>query len=430
MYSQTIIILTIMAAVFFSAMRLLKLRVEIAMILSAVAGMIAGGFGFQPYQIIEGSFTFFDIMITIITATIFLNTLKESGILYSMVRSLVKRFYKHRIIMLIFSMLILLIPGALTGAGTVSVVVSGGIVAIILKAMGISMLNTSAIIFIGAALSVTAPPINVYAMIIGSGISMPYMGFFLPLLIPVLICGFFTVLYLGWKGTSIDIEKILEELPDVTKKMQGFKIYLPLLLLIGLMVASRVIPHVMPILGTPLQFILSTVLALIIIFASGEKIDIVMVSKNTVKQLFPLLSTLIAVGVFVQILTLTGVRGLFVITMFSMPLILVYLTMLVGLPLGEAVLVFGAAAVLGVPTVLYFSQLGLNPILVTSGITLIMPLGDALPPSAVIGKATLSVVGYKDSYLSFLRKCLVPWIVISAVGISMVIFAKHLGFLL
>jgi CitMHS family citrate-Mg2+:H+ or citrate-Ca2+:H+ symporter len=429
MYLETYIILAVMVIVFVLAMKLLKLRTEIAMLLSSIGGMLAGKFWFEPRQLIEGTFTFFDIMLMVITATIFLNTLKESGILYSMVRSLVKTFYRWRAVMLVLIMLILLIPGALTGAGTVSVVVSGGIVAIILKAMGVSLINTSAIIFIGSALAVTAPPINVYAMIIGSGISMPYIGFFLPLLLPVLLCGFFAVFLLGWKGTDINLEAVLEELPDVPPKMKGFAIYLPLLLLIALMVLSRLLPNVMPILGTPLQFVLCTVLALIIIFASGEKINILTISLDTIKQLFPLLSTLVTVGVLVQVLTLTGVRGLFVITMFSMPLFFVYLSMVVGLPIGEAVLVFGAAAVLGVPSALYFTQHGLDTVIVTAAVTLLMPMGDCLPPAAVIGRATVSITGYQGNYWQFVKKLIIPWIFISAVGIAMIFFARQLGFL-
>ena len=51
----------------------------------------------------------------------------------------------------------------------------------VLHAMGIPMVNVTAIVFLGAALSVVAPPINIYAMIICGGVNMPYIGFFAPL---------------------------------------------------------------------------------------------------------------------------------------------------------------------------------------------------------------------------------------------------------
>ena len=61
--------------------------------------------------------------------------------------------------------------------------------------------------------------------------------------------------------------------------------------------------------------------------------------------------------------------------------------------------------------------------------SLIWPLGDALPPTAIIGRLTVDVVGYKGRYGTFLRACLVPAIIIAVMGTLMVIFSTRLGFL-
>jgi CitMHS family citrate-Mg2+:H+ or citrate-Ca2+:H+ symporter len=61
--------------------------------------------------------------------------------------------------------------------------------------------------------------------------------------------------------------------------------------------------------------------------------------------------------------------------------------------------------------------------------SIIWPLGDALPPTAIIGRLTVDVVGYKDSYAKFLKACLVPAIIIIVIGTLMVIESKYLGFL-
>jgi CitMHS family citrate-Mg2+:H+ or citrate-Ca2+:H+ symporter len=259
---------------------------------------------------------------------------------------------------------------------------------------------------------------------------MPYIGFFAPLLIPVLVLAFFTVIYLGWKGTPLELDAIIEKLPPVPAEMSGFKVYFPFVVLALLMVATRLLPHALPILGVPLIFIISSVVALLMVFLSGQKVNILLISKRTVKQLFPLIATLVAVGIFVQILTLTGVRGLFVITVLSLPIWLVYIGLSFVLPFGEAILLYGIAAVLGIPLIFLFNSLNLNPIIATVGIILICPLGDALPPTRIIGRLTVETVGYKESYTSFLQKCMVPWIVITVVGICMVIFANSFKFLL
>jgi len=90
---------------------------------------------------------------------------------------------------------------------------------------------------------------------------------------------------------------------------------------------------------------------------------------------------------------------------------------------------WGSAPVLGVPLVLLFNNIGLDPIIALAGMSVIWPLGDALPPTAIIGRLTVDVVGFKDKYTDFLKACLVPGIIIMAVGTLMVIYSDRLAFL-
>ncbi|MCJ7627851.1 MAG: hypothetical protein MUO50_05625, partial [Longimicrobiales bacterium] len=130
-----------------------------------------------------------------------------------------------------------------------------------------------------------------------------------------------------------------------------------------------------------------------------------------------------------QIMTLTGVRGLLAVTAVTLPVGLVFATLFLVLPVSEAVLMWGAAPVLGVPLVLLFNNIGLDPIVALAGMSMIWPLGDALPPTAIIGRLTVDVVGYQESYTRFLRACLVPGLIIMAVGTLMVVYSARLSFL-
>jgi TRAP-type C4-dicarboxylate transport system permease large subunit len=430
MFAQTTLILGSMAAAFIVTLILLKATPELAMIIAAVIGAAVGGFGFPVRHLVEGTFTYFDIILTIIAATLFMKVLQESGMLTSMIRSMVRRFYRHRAVLLVLLMFVMLIPGTLTGAGTVSVLVSGGIVATVLGLMGVPPVNRAAIVFLGAVLSVFAPPVNVYAMIIAGGVNMPYVGFFAPLAIVAAVLAVFCVLYLGWRGSPMELDEVLKELPSVPETLEGFRSYIPLLFLVALMIAVRVFPSGIPILGLPLQFLICTAVALIVVAVSRVKLDFWKVSNETITDLFPLIATLVGVGILVQTLTLTGVRGLFVITIVSLPTIFVYLGLVLGLPLIEAVLLFGVAAVIGVPSILLLSSLGHEAIIATAGLTLIAPLGDALPPTSILGRITINTVGYDGSYASFLKALVVPWIVISAVGLCLIVFSNAFSFLL
>jgi CitMHS family citrate-Mg2+:H+ or citrate-Ca2+:H+ symporter len=85
--------------------------------------------------------------------------------------------------------------------------------------------------------------------------------------------------------------------------------------------------------------------------------------------------------------------------------------------------------VLGVPLVLLFNTIGLNPIVALAGMSVMWPLGDALPPTAIIGRLSVDTAGYKESYGGFLKACAVPAVVIAVLGTLMVVFSRHLTFL-
>ena len=128
-------------------------------------------------------------------------------------------------------------------------------------------------------------------------------------------------------------------------------------------------------------------------------------------------------------MTLTGARGLMAVTAVTLPIAVVYATLFLVLPASEAVLMWGSAPVIGVPLVLLFNTIGLNPIVALAGMSMIWPLGDALPPTAIIGRLTVDIVGYKGPYGAFLKACAVPAAVMAIIGTLMVIYSAKLGWL-
>lgn len=87
MFIQTSIILVVMVFVFILALQLFKMSPELSMIISAFAGALVAGFRLPLRHIVEGAFTYLDIILVIISATIFMNVLKDSGAIFSIVRS-------------------------------------------------------------------------------------------------------------------------------------------------------------------------------------------------------------------------------------------------------------------------------------------------------------------------------------------------------
>ena len=409
------------------------LSVELSIFSSAVAGGIAGAiFGNPPFaqlarHLIEGSFIYLDVILIFSTATIFMAIVSESGSVNYVVRVIIKYFYNKRIIALLLLMIIVLIPGALTGAGSVSLLVVGAPVALALSYLGIPKRKVAAILFIVAGLSAAAPPVNIWAMILCAGTAIPYVGFELPLGIPVLLLGSFTVLLLGWKKEEAGtLEEALKKMPEIPAKMSWWRVLLPFLVFFGLVAIYRIWPFSTPVLGLPLEF---TISALVAFLVSPKRINILTLSRDTIKKLLPLLATMVVVGMLQQIMTATGVRGLLSFAVISTPLILLFISLAIIIPVSEGVLTYGGAAVIGIPLVWYLDSIGLHATVVMAGLSLLWPLGDGLPPTALIGRLSVMVSEYKESYWTFLKSTWIPWIIITIVGILMVVFSAKLSFL-
>lgn len=432
MYSQIAIILLVMV-IAYALTSWRKMSVEVCMLASAVAGGIAGAFVNTPplidlaRHLVEGTLTYLDVMLLFATATIFIAIVAESGGVDYLVRGIIRVFYNQRIVALLLLMILILIPGALTGAGSVSILTVGAPSALALGYLGIPKKKVAAILFIIAGLSAAAPPINIWAMIVCAGTAIPYVGFELTLGIPVLLLGTFTMLVLGWKSESrMQREEVLKAMPAAPAGMSWWRVLLPFVVFFGLVIASRLWPFSMPILGLPLQF---TIAAIVAFLVSPKKINLLVLSRDTVKLLLPLLATAAIVGSLQQVMTVTGVRGLISYAVISTPLVLLYILLIFLIPISEGVLTYGAAAIIGIPLVWFLDSLGLHATVVIAGLSLLWPLGDGLPPTALIGRLTVMVSEYKESYWSFLKETWLPWIVITAVGILMIVYSAKLGFL-
>jgi len=426
LFMQTIIFLIIMAGAY-GVGALLKFSTEICLFFAVIAGALVSGAGFESFRhIAEGSVTYLDIGLIFFFATLFMNILKSVGGIDMIVRWIIKSFHNKKILLLILLMFVLLIPGAITGAGSISVLVVGGTVSAALSAMGLKKERVSAIIFIVAGLSAAAPPVNVWAMMTCAGTALPYVGFELPLLIPVLILGTFTIFFFSRKGKIENVNSALASIPEPSG-LNGWSVGIPFLVLVLLIAVPKIIPFNFPVLGLPLIFAICALTAWIM---NAKKVKIVKVTRDTVSQLVPLLATTAVVGMLIQVMSLNGTKGLLSLWIVTAPMALLYIILPIVIPFSEGLLTYGGAVVLGIPLIWMFNARGINPVIALSGLSLLWPLGDALPPTKLIGRLTVDTVGYKGKYGNFLKTCIVPWILITVTGILMIAFSNQLSFLM
>jgi len=423
MYTQTTIVMAVMVVAF--ALSSWKLKSpEISMVITALVGSLVAGFGLPVRLLVEGTLTYFDLALLFITASLFMSFYSEIGATNAVVRGLVSRFYDNKWVMLFLLAFVMLIPGAFTGAGSVSILVVGGLVATVLEYMGFPPERRAAFVFITAILSAAAPPINLWAMLMAAGANMPYVGFNKILLIPVVLTTVFAVFYFGRGTKARPKAEVLASLPPSAKGMNWFRLVLPFALLLFLILMAQYGAHLMPVIGLPLTFMLC---AILVILLDPEKRGIKRwweVTTKTIENVFPLVATLTSVGVLVNIMALTGVRGLIAINFVTLPIIWIYVTALLFCPLAQGSLSYGSAVIIGVPLIFRFNSVGVNVTVVAAALSMMFPLGDCLPPSRIVGRLSIEKTGFKGSYMSFLKAVMVPWLFLAAIALSMLIFTK------
>ncbi len=376
-------------------------------------------------HVVEGTFTYFDVCLTFLTATFFMMLYKESGGVAYIVRRIVQAFHSRRTVCLLLITLVMLVPGAITGSGATAVLTVGALVGSVLSAMGVEDRRRVALVFLLAAMSAACPPINLWAMMAAAGANMPYVGFALPLGIMSVLGALFSTFWLAGRGQAVDLDKALAELPQAPAGWNWLKALVPFLVLTALILAGRIWPYSFPTLGLPLVFMIC---ALSVICLSPLKLQVFKVARETVYNLLGLVGAMVVVGALIQVLALSGARGLLSLAVVTLPITVLFATLWIILPVSEGVLQYAVAPLFGVPLIMLFNMLGLDPIISLAAWSVMWPLGDCLPPTAVVGRAAVMELDYRGSYFGdFVKTALVPMAFILAICTAAMIYSKDLA---
>ena len=425
--ADIVIIFVAMIAAFVLGSKFLK-STEISMALAGVVATLftwAHGWTHEPARIIvEGLFTNMDLAVTFITATLFINIYSSSGAMTAITRTTISKVNNKWLIMAIMAVL-MLIPGAITGAGSVSVFVLGAMVYSIIRFMGVSERKATAFVFVFAILSAACPPINLWTMLMTAQANMPYVGFELLLLIPIVLTGIFTIIFLGWGAKRAPKEEILKTLPETSEKMRGFgglvRILLPLLALVLMFVLTLTVPFQMPVLGLPLMFLICAIISIICNPNKMAVKDYWKIVSDTMEQVFPLVATVLSVGIMQNAMAASGVKGLIGTAFVLLPFAWMYALILIVGPFSQGCMSYGSAIVIGTPLIFMFNTAGMNTTVVCAAMSLIFPIGDCLPPSRIVGRLTIETTNYEGTYMSFLKQIFLPCLFLGVLALIMLI---------
>lgn len=397
-----------------------KIPLGLALALAALVGNLLGGEGVSLRHLVEGSFGFFDAILIVVTAIIFLKVLEATGALDSIATALLRAFYRKKIPLLLVSMFLVMLPAMFTGIATTSVFSSGPLVASVLMKLGLPREKTGAFLAMGATLGMIAPPVNIIIMIIGAGVDMPYAGITLPLLLIVVPLAILFSLLLGHRYIkTVSFEEMKRLLPPKLSKKYGFRLYLPLVLVIILMFGQGFLAKFISALGIPAVFLLGSAMGIF----CGRPFHFLKITQQAIREAMPLLALLAGVGMFIQSMTLNGSRGWLVVTSLSLPATLLYLGIAIFMPVFGGISAFGSASILGVPFLL--ALIGKNAAITSSALSAIAGIGNILPPTAIEARFAAQVVGEK-SFFPVLRSSLLPCVLELAMGIGFLLLAPFL----
>lgn len=420
----TFILLIIMIASFVLSSIKLK-SPDISMVIAAIVIAIIGIFMFPDVgnptrYLVEGLFVNLDLAMLFIAASIFVNIYSYSGALANITRGIVEKINNKWLLITIMGVL-MIIPGALTGAGSVSIFVLGKLVDTVLDAQGINKRKRTVFIFFFAILAAAAPPINLWTMLMTAQANMPYVGFTWLLLVPICIAGAICIIYVGWGSKPAPKEETLKRLPERVEGQSWWRMLLPIATIILLFVLSLVAPWNIPVIGLPLMFVIAAIVALLCNPKKTTVKDYLSILDGTMEQVFPLVANVLSIGVLQSAMAATGVRGLIGSTCVGLPLVLIYCLILVIGPICQGCFNYGCSVVLGGPLIFMFNTLGMDVTVICAALSLIFPIGDCLPPSRIVGRLACEETGYTDSYMAFLKTALVPILAIGLIAVLMIV---------
>jgi len=398
--------------------------IGMALIAAAWAGAALNGEYFPLRHMVEGAFSYFDPILIIATAMIFMRVLADGGALGAIGAAVERRFGSRPALLLPVVMLIIMFPGMITGSSTASVITTGSVAASMIGSLGLSRERVAALIAMGGVLGMVAPPVNIPAMIIGGGIDLPYTGFALPLAAASFPLAVIVTYLLAWPALR---NKDRRNAPGYRPPVQGSgssisgsrALVAPLVAALFMLV-PRLMPEHIADPGLPLIFVCAGVAGILTLPGFAVLPSLL----RATEECLPVLGILCGVGSFIQVMTLTGARGWLVSLMTGAPSWALLLAAGASLPLFGAVSAFGSASVLGVPFLLAF--LGRNEIVTTAALSLLTALGDLMLPAALAATLAAQVAGAPDR-LRVLRLCIVPALLTIAAAIAMLLFAPELG---
>ncbi len=389
--------------------------------LAAVAGSLVAGMGIRFREIVEGPFGFLDSLLCVFSASLLVACLNKSGafeLLFKKIAAVKNTVFKAFLVLFFVAL-----PAMLTGFAGASILTTGRLVGSAIE----DKKKAAIVVTVGSFLGVILPPNCIPAIIAANGagsvLPTPYVGFFLPLLLIALPA--FVFFALSQRKVLAAVEYSSEE------SKEGAFVSLIVLALVGIAVlVDGLLSSFVYIGGLTLVFFVATILVIAVCKGFGSfKATLETLSEGTMKAVVPI-AIVFALGSFIEVSSMTGVRGLYSLW------ILPYDTRYVMLVLMAVSLVLGYFISIPIPAFLItyavFPIGWLANTVVVSGCSVAIALVALITRRGGITEEVCKNIGLEGKLerKAFVKAVLPVALLVLAVGVVFVLWGDNMSFLI
>jgi TRAP-type C4-dicarboxylate transport system permease large subunit len=409
------LVLLVALALFVLVTSWLRWPLAIGLIVAAVAAALLAEFGVPFRHLVEGGFGYLTLILALFAGAFFGQVMRESGAADAVAGALAAALGHRPLLIATAAGTLLYLTGMFVGVAGVAVLAVGVIGVPLLRRLGLPPHRGAAFVAVVATCGMIAPPVNVPAMTIADGVNMPYLKF-APTLLALSLPPAVAAVAVAWRWSAGAADRS----PAATgaPALWGF---LGLVVIIGFWAALRIFPAAIPDPSVPLVLVVGALCAAPALRRGGWSA----VWRGTFSGTpLALAAVLVAVGVVVQIMTLTGIRGWLVINVLSFAPPWLHVA-LIGMPvLGGVLTSMGAANVLGVPFA--FAFIGQDMIINVGALSAVAALSEFMPPTAIAAALAAYVAGETNIW-RVIRASAAPLAVLAIVAVALLVFAKPLA---
>jgi GntP family gluconate:H+ symporter len=416
------IIFALAIGLFVLAHLVLRWPLPLAVIAVAAAAALLGDFGVPFRHLVEGGFGFINLVLALFAGAFFGHMMRASGAADRAAEAIVRAVGGRVLPVLTLAALPLFVVGMFVGIAGVAVLSAGVFAVPALRRIGYDDATIAAFIAVLATAGMIAPPMNVPAMLIADGVNMPWTNGARALLALALPLAAAALAWFAWLGPTRPAAGAAADGGDGADDglAAGLRGLAPLVVIVAIWVAVRLFGTRDP--ASPLILVIGALVALPML-PRGKFYTVVMAAFTGTPLL--LAAVLVTVGILVQIMTLTGVRGWLVVSAMALAPPWNYPSLLLGMPLlGGALTAMAVSDVIGVPAA--FSFIGQDMIINVAALSAIASLAEFVPPTSISAALACYVVGGGTVGQVF-RRAWPPMAVLAVLALLMLVFARQLA---